>query len=107
MPRITYVPFGAEPITVTVKVGDSVMNGARDNNIQGIEADCGGSCVCSTCHVYVDKGWIDRMLEKSDEEEATLEFTIDQDLERSRLSCQLLVTDEMDGLTVHLPEEQA
>lgn len=67
MPNITYVPFEGDPSTVEVKSGDSVMNGARDNNIPGIEADCGGSCVCSTCHVYVDAAGIDKLLRPGSE----------------------------------------
>ena len=82
------------------------MEGARDNNIPGIEADCGGACACSTCHVYVDPAWVDRLPPKEAMEEDMLDFAWEPDPERSRLTCQLRVSDELDGLVVQMPEKQ-
>ena len=81
------------------------MEGARKNNIPGIDADCGGGCSCATCHVYVDPAWQSRVGARNPIEEATLEFA--ENVEpNSRLSCQIKVTDELDGLVVRTPESQ-
>lgn len=106
MAKITYIEHGGTRHEIDVPNGFTVMEGARDNNIPGIEADCGGSCACSTCHVYVDESWVDRLPEKEAMEEDMLDFAWEPDLERSRLTCQLLVTDELDGLIVQMPEKQ-
>jgi len=82
------------------------MEGARDNNVPGIEADCGGACACSTCHVYVDETWVDKLPAKDDMEADMLDFAWEPDERRSRLTCQVKVTADMDGLIVHLPEKQ-
>ena len=87
--------------------GQTLMEAARDYGIQGIRADCGGACSCSTCHVYVAPDWIDRLPDKGSIEEDMLEFAWEPDAERSRLSCQIKVTEAMDGLELFLPEEQA
>ena len=84
----------------------TVMEGARDNNIPGIEADCGGACACSTCHVYVDAAWIDRLPPREAMEEDMLDFAWEPDPELSRLTCQLKVSDALDGLIVRMPEKQ-
>ena len=86
--------------------GFTVMEGARDNSIPGIEADCGGSCACSTCHVYVDESWVNRLPEMEAMEEDMLDFAFEPDAVRSRLTCQLRVTDDLDGLVVQMPEKQ-
>ena len=106
MAKITYIEHGGTRHEIDVPNGFTVMEGARDNNIPGIEADCGGSCACSTCHVYVDESWVDRLPEKEAMEEDMLDFAWEPDLERSRLTCQLQVTDELDGLIVQMPEKQ-
>jgi ferredoxin, 2Fe-2S len=106
MPKITYVEFDGTEHVVEVPVGLTVMEGARDNGIPGIEADCGGACACSTCHVYVDAGWVDRLPAKDPMEEDMLDFAYQPDAERSRLTCQLKVTEELDGLVVRMPEKQ-
>ncbi len=106
MARITYIEHNGTQHVVDVKPGLTVMEGARNNNIPGIEADCGGACACSTCHVYVDPAWTDRLPARGDLEEDMLDFAYEPDPERSRLTCQLKVTDELDGLIVQMPERQ-
>ena len=106
MPKITYIEHGGKQHDVDVPVGMTVMEGARDNGIPGIEADCGGACACSTCHVYVNKTWVDKLPAKDPMEEDMLDFAFEPDPERSRLTCQLKVTDALDGLVVQMPEKQ-
>ncbi len=106
MPRITYVAQDGSSREVEAPVGGTVMEAAVDNEVDGIVAACGGSCSCSTCHVYIDEAWVDVVGPRHDDEEDTLEYGIDVRL-NSRLSCQIDVTDELDGLVVHLPAEQA
>ncbi len=106
MAKITYVEHDGTRHTVEVANGLTVMEGARDNNIPGIEADCGGACACSTCHVYVDREWVAKLPPKEDMEMDMLDFAWEPDPVRSRLTCQIRVTDELDGLIVHLPERQ-
>jgi ferredoxin, 2Fe-2S len=106
MAKITYIEFNGTPHAVEVPAGLTVMEGARDNNIPGIEADCGGACACSTCHVYVDPAWIDRLPPREPMEEDMLDFAWEPDPETSRLTCQLRVTDDLDGLVVRMPEKQ-
>ena len=106
MAKITYVEFGGKEHVVHVATGMTVMEGARDNGIPGIEADCGGACACSTCHVYVDQSWVDRLPKKDAMEEDMLDFAYKPDPARSRLTCQLKVSDALDGLRVTMPEKQ-
>ena len=106
MVKITYIEFNGTEHVVDVEVGMTVMEGARDNNIPGIEADCGGACACSTCHVYVDSNWVEKIPEKEDMEEDMLDFAYSPDENLSRLTCQLQVTEEIDGLIVKMPEKQ-
>jgi len=106
MVKITYIEWGGKQHVVDVKPGMTVMEGARDNGIPGIEADCGGACACSTCHVYVDPGWVDKLPEKDAMEEDMLDFAHNPDPARSRLTCQLKVSDALDGLVVQMPEKQ-
>ena len=105
MPKITYIEHGGSEHVVEVSSGLTVMEGARDNNIPGIDADCGGACACSTCHVYVDPTWIEKLPEKDDMEEDMLDFAFDV-RDNSRLSCQIKLSDAINGLTVDLPEKQ-
>jgi len=106
MPSITYVhPDGARDV-IEVPLGTSVMRGAILNNVDGIVAECGGEMMCATCHVYVDEPYLGRAPPQSDDEKAMLEFTASERKPTSRLSCQLVVTPEMDGLVVYLPETQ-
>ena len=106
MPKITYVEHGGSEHVVEVSTGLTVMEGARDNNIPGIDADCGGACACSTCHVYVDPNWVGKIPEKEDMEEDMLDFAYSPDENLSRLTCQIQVTEEIDGLIVRMPEKQ-
>ncbi len=105
MARITYIEFNGTEHQVEVANGLTVMEGARDNGIPGIEADCGGACACSTCHVYVDPDWTERLPHKEAMEEDMLDFAY-QPGETSRLTCQIKVTPELDGLVVRMPEKQ-
>jgi len=105
MPRITYIEHNGTEHTVDVAVGLTVMEGAVQNNVPGIEADCGGACACSTCHAYVDADWVARLPAREDMEEDMLDFAYEPNA-RSRLTCQIQVTPEMDGLVLKLPEKQ-
>ncbi len=106
MAKITYIEHNGTEHTVDVASGLTVMEGARDNNIPGIDADCGGACACSTCHVYVAKEWVEKLPPKEAMEVDMLDFAYEPDAERSRLTCQIKVTDALDGLVVNLPEKQ-
>ena len=106
MPRITYIEHNGTAHVVDVPVGLTVMEGARDNGIPGIEADCGGACACSTCHVYVDPAWVDKLPPRDAMEADMLDFAWNPDPVRSRLTCQLKVSDALDGLVVQMPEKQ-
>ena len=106
MPKITYITFAKEEHTVEVPVGLTIMEGARDNNIPGIEADCGGACACSTCHVYVDESWVSKLPAIDDIEKDMLDFAYEPDDTTSRLTCQIQVTNDLDGLIVRMPEKQ-
>jgi len=105
MPKITYVEHGGSEHVVEVSTGLTVMEGARDNNIPGIDADCGGACACSTCHVYVDEMWREKVGQASEMEEDMLDFAFDV-REGSRLSCQIKMNNDLDGVIIHLPSRQ-
>lgn len=105
MAKITYVEFDGTEHTLEVRNGLSVMEGAVKNNIPGIDADCGGACACATCHVYVDEAFEPLTGEKSAMEESMLDFA-EEVRPNSRLSCQIKVTDALDGLIVRMPESQ-
>ena len=105
MAKVTYIEFNGSAHTVDVKVGNSVMEGAIKNNVPGIDADCGGACACATCHVYVDDAWRAATGDRSDMEESMLDFA-ENVKDSSRLSCQIKVTDALDGLVVSMPENQ-
>ncbi|HHX83059.1 MAG TPA: (2Fe-2S)-binding protein [Pseudomonadaceae bacterium] len=106
MPQVSYVSHDGSVVTeVDVPVGTSVMQGAVDNMIDGIVAECGGSCSCATCHCYVDEAWLDRIPPASGMEKDMLECVLEP-RPNSRLSCQIVVTDELDGLLVRVPESQ-
>jgi len=106
MARITYIEHSGKEHTIDVKSGMTVMEGARDNGIPGIEADCGGACACSTCHVYVVEDWVEKLPAKDAMEEDMLDFAFEPNPATSRLTCQIKVTDAMDGLRVQMPEKQ-
>ena len=105
MAKITYIEHDGTEHVVDVKTGLTVMEGAVKNNVRGIDADCGGACAWATCHVYVDEAWKAKTGETSAMEESMLDFA--ENVEpTSRLSCQIKVTDELDGLIVRMPESQ-
>jgi 2Fe-2S ferredoxin len=105
MAKITYIEFDGTEHEVDVRPGLSVMEGAVRNNIPGIDADCGGACACATCHVYVDEAWSAKTGERSAMEDSMLDFA-ENVAENSRLSCQIRVSDALDGLVVKMPESQ-
>lgn len=105
MAKIKYIEFNGEEHEVDVASGLSVMEGAVNNLIPGIDADCGGACACATCHVYVDPAWTAKTGDATDMEKTMLDFAAGLQ-ETSRLSCQIKVSDELDGLIVRLPESQ-
>ena len=105
MPKITYIEFTGKSHIIDVPKGLTVMEGAVQNNIPGIDADCGGGMACATCHVYVKEEWFDKLPKKEDGEEDMLDMAFEPN-KFSRLSCQLTVTDELDGLIVQLPSKQ-
>jgi 2Fe-2S ferredoxin len=106
MPKITYIDSTGAARTVEADIGATVMETAIKNAVPGIEAECGGACACSTCHVYVDEAWRERAGEPAPMEEDMLDFAFDV-RPNSRLSCQIKVTEALDGLVVTTPERQA
>ena len=106
MPKITYIENNGKSHTVEVDKGLTVMEGAVQNNIPGIDADCGGSMACATCHVYVKEEWFNKLPKKEDGEEDMLDMAFEPK-KNSRLSCQIIVSDEIDGLEVNIPPKQA
>jgi 2Fe-2S ferredoxin len=105
MAKITYIEHDGTEHAIDVKPGLTVMEGAVKNNIPGIDADCGGACACATCHVYVNEEWLAKTGERSAMEESMLDFA-EAVQDNSRLSCQIKVSDELDGLVVTMPESQ-
>jgi 2Fe-2S ferredoxin len=106
MSKITYIEKNGKSHTVDVQNGLSVMEGAVQNNIPGIDADCGGGMACATCHVYVKEDWLNKLPKKEDGEEDMLDMAFEPK-KNSRLSCQIIVSDELDGLIVNIPSKQA
>ena len=105
MAKITYIEHNGTNHTVDVQNGLTVMEGAVQNNIPGIDADCGGSMACATCHVYVKDGWFDKINKKNEGEDDMLDQAYEPK-KNSRLSCQIIVSDDLDGLVVDMPEKQ-
>ena len=105
MPKITYKDSSGGSKTIDVENGLTVMEGAIQNDIPGIDADCGGGMACATCHVYVKEEWLDKLPSKEDGEEDMLDMAFEPK-KNSRLSCQLIVSDELDGLEVNIPSKQ-
>jgi 2Fe-2S ferredoxin len=105
MPKITYIEHDGREHVVDVGIGWTLMEGAVKHRIPGVDADCGGACACATCHVYVDPAWLATIPPKSDMEEAMLDFALVR-APNSRLSCQIRVTSDLDGLVVRLPVSQ-
>lgn len=105
MAKITYIQPSGAARTVEGEIGATVMETAIKNGIEGIEAECGGACSCATCHVYVDEAWKEKTGEPSPMEEDMLDFAFEVK-PTSRLSCQIKIRDELDGLVVRVPERQ-
>lgn len=105
MPKITYIEHDGTVHNVDAEVGSTVMNAALDNLVPGIDADCGGECSCATCHVMVAQEWMPKVGQPGEAEESMLDLNPERQ-PNSRLSCQIPVTDELDGLVVQLPEFQ-
>ena len=106
MPKITFIDKDGGSRTVDAEVGATVMETAISNAVPGIEAECGGACACATCHVYVDEAWREKTGEASAMEQDMLDFAFEV-RPNSRLSCQITVKDELDGLVVKTPDRQA
>lgn len=106
MPKVTVIAFDGTRFDLDAEVGSTVMENAVKNSVPGIEAECGGACACATCHVYVDEAWTEKVGKPDVMEEDMLDFAFEPKPE-SRLSCQIKMTDELDGLVVRVPEEQA
>ena len=106
MPKITYIDNEGNSKTIEIENGLSVMEGAIQNNIPGIDADCGGSMACATCHVYVEEKWLNKLPKAEDAEVDMIDMAFEPK-KNSRLSCQLIVTDELNGLTVTTPSKQS
>ncbi len=106
MPKITYIEDNGKSHQIDVANGLTVMEGAIQNNIPGIDADCGGSMACATCHVYVKEDWFNRLPKKENGEEDMIDMAYEPN-KFSRLSCQITVSDKIDGLVVQLPKKQA
>lgn len=105
MPKITYVEFGGDTHEIEVGVGVSVMEGAVKNGVPGIDADCGGVCACATCHVFIDPAWQGQVGAPGEVEDEMLDL-VDGRNEGSRLSCQIVVDETLEGLVVRMPENQ-
>jgi len=105
MPKIKYIEHDGKERTVDAEVGATVMETAIRNSVPGIVAECGGACSCATCHVHVDDAWTAKVGPPSPMEEDMLDFAFDV-RPNSRLSCQIKVTDELDGLIVRTPTQQ-
>lgn len=107
MPKVTYVHRDGGSSTAEIECGQSVMQAALINGIGGIVAECGGAASCATCHVYVDDHWVALLPPPDEDENAMLECTASERRPNSRLSCQIEMSSELDGLVVHIPETQS
>jgi 2Fe-2S ferredoxin len=105
VPRVTYIQPNGEPKTVDVRAGTTAMEAAVDNDVAGIVAECGGACSCATCHVYVDPAWVDKLPPPEPQEDGMLDCVLDRRT-NSRLSCQIVIRDDLDGLVVRVADEQ-
>ena len=105
MPKITYIEHNGKSHTLEVENGLTVMEGAVQNNVPGIAADCGGACACATCHVYVEEKWFNKLTKKESAEEDMLDTAFEPN-SFSRLGCQITISDELDGLVVKMPSKQ-
>lgn len=107
MAKVTYIDFSGNRTELDVANGMTLMQGAVMNGLDGIEGECSGSCACATCHCYIDDAWLGKLPDMSENEDELLDGAASERRENSRLSCQIKVSDELDGIVVHLPEEQS
>ena len=105
MPKITFIEHSGKTHQVEAAVGENLMQVALNNTVPGMLADCGGNCACATCHVYVDAPWTDKVAAAEKTEQDMIECTVYPEA-TSRLSCQVIITEQLDGLVVRLPESQ-
>ena len=105
MAKITFITHENQTYIVDIQNGLTVMEGAVQNDIPGIDADCGGGMACATCHVYVNEEWLDKLPTKEDGEEDMIDMAFEPK-KNSRLSCQIIISDDLDGLTVNIPSKQ-
>ncbi len=105
MPKVTFIAFDGSATDVQAPAGLSLMRAALDNNVRGIDGDCGGNCACATCHVFVADGWADKVGPRTTAEDEMLNFAAEL-RDSSRLACQITLTDALDGLVVSMPEGQ-
>jgi 2Fe-2S ferredoxin len=106
MPKVTYIDNSKNSKTIDIENGLTVMEGAIQNDIPGIDADCGGSMACATCHVYVEEKWLDKLPKAEDAEVDMIDMAYEPK-KNSRLSCQIIVSEDLDGLIVTTPEKQS
>ena len=106
MPKITYIEHSGKEHHIEMPVGFSIMEGAIKNSIPGIDADCGGSCACATCHVFVDEKFLSKIPKAQESEHDMIDFIQDAD-KSSRLSCQIIITNDLDGIVVRMPKKQS
>ena len=107
MPKVTYIEYNGTKFDIEVQDGWTLMQGATLNGVSGIEGECGGSCGCATCHIYVDEVFLDKLDPPNSCEEEMLEFTVAPREKNSRLGCQVKVSAAIDGIVVRLPELQS
>mgnify|MGYP001228660458 FL=1 len=105
MAKVTFIDFQGNTKTINVENGLSVMEGAIQNDVPGIDADCGGSMACATCHVYVEEKWLNKLPKPEDGEVDMIDMAFEPK-KNSRLSCQITISDELDGLVINIPEKQ-
>jgi len=105
VPKVTYIEPGGKQRVIQARTGVTVMETAVDNDVAGIVAECGGACSCATCHVYVDPAWAPKLPPPDPQEDGMLDCVLDRQA-TSRLSCQIVLTDELDGLVVRVADEQ-
>jgi 2Fe-2S ferredoxin len=105
VPKVTYIEHHGSEHVIELKTGMSVMEGAVKSGVPGIDADCGGACACATCHVYIEDGWLEKTGARTAMETSMLDFAENVQA-NSRLSCQIKITDDLDGLVVRMPESQ-
>ena len=105
MPKVIYITPDETRHEVEVETGYSIMEGAINNNIEGIVAECGGACACATCHSYVDAAWIDKIPSKDDMEDSMLDAVFERK-DNSRLTCQIEMSDKLDGIVIHVADNE-